>query len=262
MKTNLNRPIAELTHEEIASIKVICFDGDGVTKRKGTEFLFENGQMVLESYPPSERLKEKLIELSQFFHVTFSSGRSMQYLLNSYPDELMGENGSLQAEIGMYLYYRSELIENFKLSPSQKTKIEAVRQELMRLKHADIKGFEPKEYLVTLHATKAIPEVDEIVKKYDPEGELYCWWNEEAYDIGLKTINKATGLQKLVERLGLKMENVMTVGNGINDENMTAVAAIDVSTDPKHLQADFVAVGEDEGGEVVVDKLLSLVRQS
>jgi len=58
------------------------------------------------------------------------------------------------------------------------------------------------------------------------------------------------------------MDNVMTVGNGINDENMTAVAAIDVSTDPKHLKADFIASGEDEGGEVVVDRLLSLVRNS
>lgn len=262
MKTNLNRPIAELTSEDIANIKVICFDGDGVTKKKGTEFLFENGQLVLESYPPSFELKTKLLKLSEYFHVTFSSGRSMQYLQNSYPDELMGENGSLQGEIGMYLYYRQELIENFEITPAQKEKIETVRRELTRLKHEDIKGFEPKEYLVTLHATKAIPEVDEIVKRNDPEGELYCWWNEEAYDIGLKTINKATGLQKLVERLGLKMENVMTVGNGINDENMTAVAAVDVSTDAKHLSADFIAVGEDEGGEVVVDKLLSLVLTS
>lgn len=262
MKTNLNRPISELTHEDIANIRVICFDGDGVTKRKGTEFLFENGQMVLESYPPSEKLKFKLIELSRFFHVTFSSGRAMQYLQNSYPDELMGENGSLQAEIGMYLYYRQEMIQNFEITQKQKLKIENVRRELTRLKHEDIRGFEPKEYLVTLHATKAIPEVDEIVKKNDPEGELYCWWNEEAYDIGLNTINKATGLQKLVERLGVKMENVMTVGNGINDENMTAVAAIDISTDEKHLSADFISAGEDEGGEIVVDKLLSLVRKS
>lgn len=262
MKTNLNRPITELTRQDIADIKVICFDGDGVTKRKGTEFLFENGQMVLESYPPSERLKLKLLELSQYFHVTFSSGRSMQYLQNSYPDELMGGNGSLQAEIGMYLFFQGEITSNFQLTNIQKDKIEKIRQELGRLSDEGIKGFEPKEYLVTLHATKAIPEVDEIVSRNDPEGELYCWWNEEAYDIGLKTINKATGLQKLVERLGFKMENVMTVGNGINDENMTAVAALDVSTDVKHLSADFIAVGEDEGGEVVVDKLLSLVRNS
>ncbi|MBI2465417.1 HAD family phosphatase [Candidatus Shapirobacteria bacterium] len=258
MQTNLNLPIEQLTSEYLANIKVICFDGDGVTKQKGTEFLFENGQLVLESYPPRIDFLEKLNKLKKRFHITISSGRSMSYLMNAYGERV----DSLQAEIGMYLYNGKLLTSNFQLTTEQKNKIEKIRQELGRLSDVNIRGFEPKEYLITLHTIKAIPEVDEIVKRNDLEGELYCWWNEEAYDIGLKTINKATGLQKLVERLGLKMENVMTVGNGINDENMTAVAAVDVSTDAKHLSADFIAVGEDGGGEVVVDKLLSLVLTS
>jgi hypothetical protein len=55
------------------------------------------------------------------------------------------------------------------------------------------------------------------------------------------------------------MENVITVGNGINDKNMTNIVGIDISTDPSHLNADFVATGEHLGGEIVIDKLLSLV---
>jgi HAD superfamily hydrolase (TIGR01484 family) len=255
MKTNLNLPIGQLTKEYLANIKVICFDGDGVTKRKGTEFLFEKGQLVLESYPPQIDFLEKLKLLREKFHVTISSGRSMSYLMNSYG----GATSSLQAEIGMYLNIDQLLITNYELQINQKEKIERTRRELQRMSDVRIRGFEPKEYLITLHATEAIPEVEEVVRKNDPEGELYCWWNEEAYDIGLKGINKATGLQKLVERLGLKMENVLTVGNGINDENMTAVAGLDISTDQKHLSADFVALGEELGGETVVDKILGLI---
>ena len=255
MKSNLNLPIDQLTEEYLANVKVICFDGDGVTKKKGTEFIFENDQLVLESYPPQIDFLDKLKLLRQKFHVTIRSGRSMSYLMNAYGDNI----DSLQAEIGMYLKIDRLIINNYELKVEQKNKIEKIRQELGMLSDVNIRGFEPKEYLITLHCKQTISEVEEIVKQYDPEDELYCWWNEEAYDIGLKGINKATGLQKLVERLGLKMEQVMTVGNGINDENMTAVAGLDISTDPKHLSADFVAVGEELGGEMVVDKILELV---
>ena len=258
MKSNLNLPIEQLTKEYLANIKVICFDGDGVTKKKGTEFIFESGQLVLESYPPQIDFLDKLKLLRQKFHVTISSGRSMSYLMNSYGEA----TDSLQAEIGMYLQINDVRFMNYDLRIEQKDKIEKIRKELGRLSDANIRGFEPKEYLITLHCKQAVPEVEEIVKTYDPEGELYCWWNEEAYDIGLRGINKATGLQKLVDRLELEMDQVMTVGNGINDENMTAAAGLDISTDPKHLSADFVATGEELGGEVVVDKILSLVEKN
>jgi peptidyl-prolyl cis-trans isomerase B (cyclophilin B) len=259
MKTNLNRPIKELTKDMLSGIKVICFDGDGVTKKKGTEFVEESGRVLLESYPPSAEMMGKLIKLSKYFHITFSSGREMDYLKEIYSEELMGKNGSLQAEIGMYLWWKNELHENFQLTEAQKNKIETIRKMIGELNDWRIRGFEPKNYLITLHCKDRFFKVEEIVRKMDPEGELYCWWNEEAYDIGLKGINKATGLRKLLEKLEVKMEEVMTVGNGINDQNMSDVAGIDVSTDPKHLEADFAVWGEERGGEVVVDRVLRLV---
>jgi peptidyl-prolyl cis-trans isomerase B (cyclophilin B) len=243
----------------LAGIKVICFDGDGVTKKKGTEFVEENGKVLLESFPPTEVTLDKLKKLSKHFHITISSGREMDYLKEIYTEEMMGENGSLQAEIGMYLWWKNQLYENFEVSADQKNKIEKIRGMIGEIRDERIRGFEPKNYLITLHCRARVPKVEEIVRKMDPEGELYCWWNEEAYDVGLKTINKATGLKKLVEKLGVKMEEVMTVGNGINDQNMTDAAGIDISTDPKHLQADFAVWGEERAGEMVVDRVLKLV---
>ena len=75
MKTNLNLPINQLTKENLAGIKVICFDGDGVTKKKGTQFIRENGQEEMVTFPPSLDMMEKLKRLTKKFHVSFSSGR-------------------------------------------------------------------------------------------------------------------------------------------------------------------------------------------
>jgi hydroxymethylpyrimidine pyrophosphatase-like HAD family hydrolase len=258
MKTNLNLPLDQMTKEYLANIKIICFDCDGVTKEKGTDFVNKNGKVELKSHAPTPGMLAKLKRLSKLYHVTFSSGRAMDYLVGLY-GEAVAENGSLQAEIGMYLWFNGEVTQNFVLTSGQVEKIEKIRKILMALSDNRIKGFEPKKYLITMHCRQAMPEVEEVVRVNDPEGELYCWWNEEAYDVGLKTINKGSGLTKLVEKLGLSMGNVMTVGNGINDTNMRDVVGLDVSTDQKHLSADFVAWGEHLGGEDVVDRVLELV---
>lgn len=228
-----------------------------MTKKKGTDFITENGQKEMVSYPPSLDILEKLKRLTKRFHVSFSSGRAMDYLQNIYGG-IVEKNGSLQAEIGMFLYIDKLLITNFQLPIEVKEKMGKIRQELEKIKNPKIKGFEPKEYLITLHCKDKIEDIEDIVKTNDKEGELYCWWNGEAYDIGLRAVNKGTGLKKLTEKLGVKMEEVMTVGNGINDADMTDVVGIDVSTDAKHLKADFVVWGEEIGGEKVVDRVLKL----
>ena len=254
----MNLPISQLTKEHLAGIRVICFDGDGVTKKKGTDFIRENGQDEIVSFPPTLDMLEKLKKLTKHFHVSFSSGRAMDYLLNIYGG-IVAENGSLQAEIGMFLWLKGEVSRNFEMTMEKKEKMVLVREMLEKIKSPKIKGFEPKEYLITLHCKDKIEEVEEIVKKADTTNELFCWWNGEAYDIGLKAVNKGTGLQKLIERIGVKMSEVMTVGNGINDEDMAEVAGIDVSTDQRHLQADFAVWGEEIGGEKVVDRVLRLI---
>lgn len=254
----MNLPINQLSKEDLAGIKVICFDGDGVTKKKGTEFRIENGQQQIVSYPPTLEMLEQLKRLTKYFHITFSSGRALDYLQNIY-GEIIKTNGSLQAEIGMYLWWKDEVFQNFEISSGQKEKLIEIRGKLAEIQNSKIIGFEPKEYLITLHCRDRVEEVEKIVAELDKENELYCWWNEEAYDIGLKEVNKGSGLQKLTEKLGVKMSEVMTVGNGINDKNMTDIVGIDVSTDPKHLLADFVVWGEDVGGKVVVDRVLKII---
>ena len=133
-----------------------------------------------------------------------------------------------------------------------------VEVDLRKLRKEGLSGLEPKIFLITAHCNHKIVEIENIVKKYDYKNEFYCWWNGESYDIGPKRINKRSGLVKLLERLDIKIDEVMTVGNGINDEDMMKMVGIGVSTDPEHLRADFEVSGEHLGGEVVVDRLLEL----
>lgn len=255
------RPISEITKKDLEAIKVICFDCDGVTVEKGTRIVENKGEYCVKTNIITERMVEKLKELKKYFHVTFSSGRSMLYLSKMYGDVLW-DNASLQAEIGTFILYRGVLIQNLIFSSYELEVIKNVRNKLNELKDRNDKvmGFEPKQFLTTLHCYEAVDDVNKIVAQCDPREEFYCWWNMEAYDIGPKRINKGTGLKKLGELLEIDTSQMMTVGNGINDVNMGKVAGIDVSTDKEHLVADFYVDGEQLGGEVLIERILEIMK--
>ncbi|RLC33339.1 hypothetical protein DRH14_05045 [Candidatus Shapirobacteria bacterium] len=258
MRKLLNKNLDELKKEDIVKIKLVCFDCDGVTVEKGTEIIKETEREIIVTKQISSGLVEKIKELSKYFQISFSSGRSMLYLKKMY-GRVLGKGVSLQSEIGLFSLVKGELKQNFVLSDYELGVIKKIRDDLEKLENEKIKGFEPKLFLITLHSWGVIEEVEQIVRKYDYKNEFYCWWNEEAYDIAPKRINKGSALKKLGERLGIKVEEMMTVGNGINDKNMIEQVGVGVSTDGLHLEADFVVEGEHLGGEMVVDKLLELV---
>jgi len=256
MKTNLNQPIDNLTKEKLSAIKLICFDSDGVTAKKGTEFT-ENG---IKTYQLTESMVSLLSELKKYYLVNITSGRGLEFIRNRY-GKLIGNNFSLQAEIGNFTFRDGETdVEEW--TEYEIDKIAKIREKLKILLpgEKDFLGFEPKEKIITVHAKGRIEAVENTVKNEDNEGKLYCWWNGEAYDVGPARINKGTAIKKLVEKLGLPMNQVMTVGNGINDNNMRDIVGVDVSTDPKHLQADYFVEGEELGGEGLIRWILALIR--
>ena len=85
-------------------------------------FIRENGQDEIVSFPPTLDMLEKLKKLTKHFHVSFSSGRAMDYLLNIYGG-IVAENGSLQAEIGMFLWLKGEVSRNFEMTMEKKEKM-------------------------------------------------------------------------------------------------------------------------------------------
>lgn len=256
------KPITDLTLQNIEKIKLICFDCDGVTVRRGTEIEEKGQELTVKTYTLSDILLEKLTVLKKHFHLTFSSGRSLLYLERMY-GKILWDNASLQGENGIFTLINGEVIQHEKFSKNVLEKISKMKtaiRDVMKV-NKDIRGFEPKQFLITPHCWREVPEIPKIVKKYDTNNEFYCLWNGEAYDIAPKRLNKGNGLKYLTKLLNLEMKQTMAIGNGPNDREMVEHAGIGITTDPKELSADFYTTGKLHlGGEELVDKLLELIK--
>jgi len=261
------KSLSVLKKSDISRIKLICFDCDGVTVKRGTEISqkFDQGSNFLKihTYIISEQMRDKINELKKYFHVSFSSGRSLSYLQMMY-GEILWENSSLQGENGIFALVDGQVVQHKRYPLTVLEKIEDIRGEIRKLQktNKDILGFEPKQFLVTVHCKKEIQEIYNTVHRIDTNNQFYVWWNYEAFDIGLENVNKGFGLRSLAKFLKIEPSQTMAIGNGINDKDMVEVAGIGVTTDPEVLEADFQTEGKLHlGGEELVDRLLTLVKQ-
>lgn len=253
-------PISEITAIDIKNIKLIAFDSDGVLVKKGTEIIQSTGFYSQKTNIVDPQVITKLNELKKYFHIVINSGRSSFYLTQIYQD-ILWDNITLISEIGVFLTGGGYMVQTNYLDKYELETTIKIRSELSKLiGNSRVAGFEPKQFLTTLHCHESVPEVDEIVKNCDPENRFYCWWNQEAYDINSKKFTKFLALNKLLSLKNLLPENIITVGNGINDSDLTAKKSINISTDSKNLQTDdYFADGEDLGGLAVINHLLNLI---
>jgi len=258
------KPLSELGKRDINKLKLVVFDVDGVTVKKGTDInevrTNEETTLTVKTSNLSPEMLEKLQKLKKHYFIAISSGRSSLYLTKVF-SEILWDNAALVSEIGIFTLINGELIQHEKFELSTLEKMRNIFNELKKLEGVveDFGAFEPKQFLITLHAASEIPEVAEIVKRHDPEGEFYILWNGEAFDIAPKRLNKGTGIINLAKHLGIDVKQTMAIGNGPNDKDMTDTAGIGVSTEPKVLKADFHTTGEQHlGGIELVDKLLEL----
>lgn len=258
------KPLSQLTKDDIKNIKLICFDVDGVTIKKGTEIsevkTSENTTLTVKTSNLTDEMKDALIELKKHFFVAINSGRSSMYLTKVF-SELLWDNIALISEIGIFSLINGELIQHEKFDNRTLTKMRNILVDLQGLegKVEGFRAFEPKQFLITLHAFSEIPEVYEVLKKNDPEGEFYAIWNGEAFDIAPKRLTKGTALKHLADYLKINISQTMAIANGPNDQSMVDVAGIGVSTEPKELITDFYTERtQNLGGLELTNKLLEL----
>ena len=254
------RPVTELSKIDIKNIKLIAFDSDGVLVKKGTKIIESLGFYSRQTNTIDPQVITKLNELKEHFHIVINSGRSSLYLTQIYQD-ILWDNITLISEIGVFLTGGGFMVQTDYLDQYELETTTLIRQKLLKLiGNPDVAGFEPKQFLTTLHCHLAVPQVEEIVKNSDPQNRFYCWWNQEAYDINSKKFTKSQALNKLLLLKNLLPENVVTVGNAINDADLTGEKSINISTDSQNLQTDdYFAEGEHLGGLAVINHLLSLI---
>ena len=167
------KPLNELTTEDIKDIKIVCFDVDGVTIKKGQKYQKKVLNFESKTSPLEDSILQKMLRLKKYFHVTINSGRSTMYLTKVFQGMLWG-NASVIGEIGIFTVKDGELKQTDIFSEYELETLRKITVNLQKLAQENDKarGFEPKQFLITLHCFDAIPEIDEIVKKYDTKSEF------------------------------------------------------------------------------------------
>lgn len=248
------KPLNQLSKEDLNPIKMIVFDVDGVIVPRGTKIKQVGNTTTLETKIIAPKQIEQIKKLyKKGFLINISSGRGLYMLQEMFRGilpyiSLTYENGSATWHQGKIYQH----VNSFKY-------LQNVFPKLKQVVNKDIKGFEPKEFIITIHCTKQIKEIEEIVKK---EKGLVTVWNGEAYDILIKKDQtKAIGLKKVMKIFKLKKENVMAIGDNYNDHELLQASGTPISADKSRIKGKFYVPLEGEflPADMLMQKILSLI---
>ncbi len=251
--------IKEITEKELAALKVVTFDIDGVIAPTGTiikETIDEDSiDLYMEAKKLSSGFIENLQKLEKYVRLNFSSGRNILYL-KTLVNKIFDEKTILQAENGNITWLNNKIIH-----PSYEDeyfiKLKELKIKIREMKETDkrIRGFEPKMFILTVHCDE-MEEIQRLVKEMSGD-DLYCLWTNEGYDIGSKEMSKGQAIVNLAKELGIELKQIMTTGNNYNDKEMLEIGK-GVTVEPKRVKAEYFIEHKPEelGGELLVDFLL------
>ena len=137
-------------------------------------------------------------------------------------------------------------------------KLKKVRGELAKVSSKEIKGWEPKEFIITIHCKGRVGKIESVVSRFK---DLYSIWNDEAYDIGIKKVQtKTTGLKEVMKMFKLKNKNVLALGDNYNDKELLNSVGVSVSADKERVEGDFYVPlnGKFLPADVLMGRILSL----
>jgi len=260
----------EIPKEKLEKIRLVVFGSDGVTIERGTKIVEKEVDQNYEVSFKTKRISDSLVDLinrlKEKKRVLIASGRSLVYLQSMYsplfsqrgpePYQFLENQVYLMAENGTLVFYWEKIHQLFEFEEGYFELLSKIRE---RIKKLPILGFEPKQFILTVHAPREMKEVYEIVKEIDKVNYLKVLWNGEAFDIMPRKISKGEGLRILCQILGISLEEVMAIGDGINDKEMLEVAGIGVSADKDKLPAEYWTVGEGLPGEILARYLLERI---
>ncbi len=252
--SNGMKPLEEMTKEDIAEIKMMVFDVDGVLVKRGTKISQVGNTTTLET----KVIEFKEIEEIKMLHekgyqVNISSGRGLYMLQEMFREVL--PYVLLTYENGSATWYKGKIYQHINSFDYLKD----IYPKLRAVQNPKIKGFEPKEFIITIHCTEELKEIEDIVAS-DPR--LYTVWNGEAYDVGVKDMQtKALGLRQVMKILKLKKKNVMAMGDNFNDKELLKKAGMPISADKTRVKGKFYVPLEGQylPARLLMQKVLALI---
>lgn len=246
-------PIQKLEKEHIKKIKMIVFDVDGVLVPRGTRIKQVGNTTILETKTIEKKQIEQIKELNKKnFLINISSGRGLYMLQEMFREVLPFV--SLTYENGSATWHKGKIYQHVNSFGYMKD----IFPKLRRVSSSNIKGFEPKEFIITIHCAKRVKEIEKIIRE---EKKLYTVWNGEAYDVGIKKYQtKAVGLRRIMKIFKLEKKNIMAIGDNHNDYELLREAGIAISADKSRVKGKFYVPlkGKFLPADTLMQKILSL----
>jgi len=243
-----------MTRKNIDKIKMIVFDVDGVLVPRGTKIKQVGNRTTFTTKVIAKRQIEQIKKLHQkSFLINVSSGRGLYMLQEMFREVLPFV--SLTYENGSATWHQGKIYQHV----NSYQHLRKVFFELRRVTNKNIKGFEPKEFIITIHCQKQVKEIERIVKKHK---NLYTVWNGEAYDIGIKKHQtKAVGLVHAMKVFKLKKQNVIAIGDNYNDHELLEQSGMPISADKSRVKGKFYVLlnGRFLPADKLMQKILSLL---
>ena len=156
------KPLEQLLKKDISRIKMIVFDVDGVLVPRGTKIKQVGNTTTLETKVIHQKQIEQIKKLNQKgFLINISSGRGLYMLQEMFRDILPFV--SLTYECGSATWYRGKIYQH--INSFERTKNILPKLKKITVKNKNVKGFEPKEFIITIHCKKPDKNIEEIVRK-------------------------------------------------------------------------------------------------
>ena len=247
-------PLDQISKKELEKIKMIVFDVDGVLVPRGTRIKQVGNTTTLQTKVIAPKQIKQIQELNKKgFLINISSGRGL-YMLQEMFREIL-PFVSLTYENGSATWYKGKIYQHI-------NSFKYLRDVFPKLKkfasnNPNVRGFEPKEFIITLHCKKQIKEIEKIVKE---ENGLVTVWNGEAYDVEIKKEQtKALGLRRVMRIFKLKKENVMAIGDNYNDAELLKESGMPISADKTRVEGKFYVPLKDKflPADLLMQKILS-----
>lgn len=251
------KPLEQISKKELNQIKMIVFDVDGVLVPRGTKIKQVGNTTTLQTKVIAKKQIEQIKELNKSgFLINISSGRGLYMMQEMFREVLPFV--SLTYENGSATWYMGKIYQHVNSFEYLQNIFSKLKQ--IAIKNKNVKGFEPKEFIITIHCTRKIREIERIVKK---EKGLTTNWNGEAYDVEIKKKQtKAVGLRNVMKIFKLKKKNVMAIGDNYNDQELLRESGMPISADRSRVRGKFHVPlkGKFLPADKLMQKILSLKR--
>src|SRR3989339_804135 len=150
-----------MSKKDLSPIKMIVFDVDGVLVPRGTKIKQVGNTTTLATKVIGKKQIEQIKKLhKRGFLINISSGRGLYMLQEMFREVLPFV--SLTYENGSATWHQGKIYQHV----NSYQHLRKVFFELRRVTNKNIKGFEPKEFIITIHCQKQVKEIERIVKKH------------------------------------------------------------------------------------------------